>query len=325
MEGSELQKIHWDTFTTLSGVSQPISLSYQVFGQELHTAPVVMVNHALTGNSNLTGKEGWWDALVGAGKCIDTDRYTVFCFNIPGNGYDGFLIENYKDFVAADIARIFLMGLETLEISELYALTGGSLGGGIAWEMAALKPGLVRHLIPVATDWKSTDWLIANCQIQEQFLLNSKNPVHDARMHAMLCYRTPESFKERFRRSTNEELQVFNVESWLLHHGKKLQERFQLAAYKLTNQLLRTIDITRNGEESFRALQQGNTNIHIIGVDSDLFFTASETGRHIKRSPRRAAMLPMEKSVLSMGTTHFLSKTSSWRICSTLYFGLSRP
>lgn len=283
MEGSELQKIHWDIFTTLSGVSQPISLSYQVFGQELHTAPVVMVNHALTGNSNLTGKEGWWDALVGAGKCIDTDRYTVFCFNIPGNGYDGFLIENYKDFVAADIARIFLMGLETLEISELYALTGGSLGGGIAWEMAALKPGLVRHLIPVATDWKSTDWLIANCQIQEQFLLNSKNPVHDARMHAMLCYRTPESFKERFRRSTNEELQVFNVESWLLHHGKKLQERFQLAAYKLTNQLLRTIDITRNGEESFRALQQGNTNIHIIGVDSDLFFTASENRETYKK------------------------------------------
>ncbi len=276
MEGIALKKIRIADFETLSGVRQPLELSYQVFGRELHTAPVVLVNHALTGNSNVAGAGGWWDSLVGDGKCIDTNRFTVLSFNIPGNGYDGFLIENYRDFVAADIARIFLLGLERLGITSLFALIGGSLGGGIAWEMAALKPGLATHLVPVASDWKSTDWLIANCQIQERFLLNSKNPVHDARMHAMLCYRTPESFKQRFRRSTNEELQVFNVESWLLHHGKKLQERFQLGAYKLTNQLLKTIDITREGEGRFKALQESDTHIHIIGVDSDLFFTASE-------------------------------------------------
>lgn len=276
MEASTLHNISLDSYTTLSGVTQPITLSYQVFGQPLHSAPVVMVNHALTGNSNVSGTAGWWAPLVGPEKCIDTNRFTVLCFNIPGNGYDGFLIGNYRDFVAADIARIFLKGLDLLGVNSLYALIGGSLGGGIAWEMAALRPELVEHLVPVASDWKSTDWLIANCQIQERFLENSKDPVHDARMHAMLCYRTPESFKERFRRSTNEELQVFNVESWLLHHGKKLQERFQLSAYKLTNQLLKTIDITRDGEDRFKALQQGSTNIHIIGVDSDLFFTASE-------------------------------------------------
>ncbi|HSR61096.1 MAG TPA: bifunctional aspartate kinase/homoserine dehydrogenase I [Robiginitalea sp.] len=276
MEASKLQHIRLDAYTTLSGVTQPINLSYQLFGRPLHGAPVVLVNHALTGNSNVAGPDGWWSTLVGPGRCIDTDVYTVICFNVPGNGYDGFMIENYKDFVAADIARIFLMGLEALHIRSLFALIGGSLGGGIAWEMAALRPGLAEHLIPVASDWKSTDWLIANCQIQEQFLVNSRQPVHDARMHAMLCYRTPESFKQRFQRSTNQELQLFNVESWLLHHGKKLQERFQLAAYKLTNQLLKTIDITRRGEEAFHELQQSDTNIHIIGVDSDLFFTASE-------------------------------------------------
>ena len=41
-------------------------------------------------------------------KVIDTRVYTVLAFNIPGNGYDGFLIENYKDFVARDIAKLFL-------------------------------------------------------------------------------------------------------------------------------------------------------------------------------------------------------------------------
>ncbi len=271
-----LHHLHLKNFTAISGVSQDLELSYQLFGKKLHSAPIVLVNHALTGNSNVTGENGWWSALIGEGKCIDTNRYTILSFNIPGNGYDGFVIDNYKDFVAGDVAKIFLKGLEKLRIKKLFAIIGGSLGGGIAWEMAALNPKITEHLIPVASDWKSTDWLIANCQIQEQFLVNSKQPVHDARMHAMLCYRTPESFKERFKRSTNEELQVFNVESWLMHHGEKLKERFQLSAYKLMNQLLKTIDITRNGEKAFQALQDSDTNIHIVGVDSDLFFTAKE-------------------------------------------------
>lgn len=271
-----LHHLHLKNFTTISGVSQDLELSYQVFGKELHSAPIVLVNHALTGNSNITGDDGWWSALIGEGKCIDTKKYTILSFNIPGNGYDGFVINNYKDFVAGDVAKMFLLGLEQLKIKRLFAIIGGSLGGGIVWEMAALNPELSEHLIPVASDWKSTDWLIANCQIQEQFLVNSKQPVHDARMHAMLCYRTPESFKERFKRSTNEELQVFNVESWLMHHGKKLRDRFQLSAYKLMNQLLKTIDITRNGEQAFNDLQSSATNIHIVGVDSDLFFTAKE-------------------------------------------------
>ncbi len=271
-----LNYINIPDYVTGTGKATPIKLSYQIFGRKLHDAPIVLVNHALTGNSNVSGKNGWWKDLIGESKAIDTNKYTVLAFNIPGNGFDGFVIKNYKDFVARDIANIFLEGLKQLDIDELFAIIGGSLGGGIAWEMAVLNPKITEHLIPVATDWKSTDWLIANCQIQEQFLLNSSNPVHDARMHAMLCYRTPESFKERFQRSKNEELEIFNVESWLLHHGEKLQERFQLSAYKLMNQLLKTIDVTKNRKANLKVLDTIKSKIHIIGVDSDLFFTAEE-------------------------------------------------
>jgi len=272
-----LKKIIIKDFTTSSGsFYKELPLSYELFGRKLHSAPVVLINHALTGNSNVSGKNGWWNDLVGDGKVIDTDKYTVLAYNIPGNGYDGYVIEKYKDFITRDIANIFLIGLEQLGICKLFAIIGGSLGGGIAWEMAILSPSITEHLIPVATDWKSTDWLIANCQIQEQFLLNSSNPVHDARMHAMLCYRTPESFKERFQRTKNKELEIFNVESWLLHHGNKLQERFQLSAYKLMNQLLKTIDVTKDRTDSENILDTIKSKIHIVGVDSDLFFSAEE-------------------------------------------------
>ena len=282
---SEIQYIEIPKYTTISGKTMPINLSYQLFGCALHSAPVVLVNHALTGNSNVTGSKGWWNALIGPNKPIDTNHFTILAFNIPGNGYDGHtnhLIENYKDFVARDIAKLFLSGIEALGINQLFAAIGGSLGGGIAWEMAALNPKITKHLIPVASDWKSTDWIIANCLIQEQFLVNSKRPIQDARMHAMLCYRTPESLKNRFQRSQNEEFNLFNIETWLIHHGDKLQKRFQLSAYKLMNHLLKTIDITTNRGSASEVLKTIEAEIHIIGIDSDLFFVSEENTSTLK-------------------------------------------
>ncbi|MFH6972103.1 alpha/beta fold hydrolase [Flavobacterium petrolei] len=264
-------------FTTESGAFYAsLNLSFQVFGPELHTAPIVLVNHALTGNSHVVGENGWWNDLIGANKTIDTTKYTILAFNVPGNGFDGFIIENYSDFNTRDIARIFIEGIQLLEIKKLYAIIGGSVGGGIAWEMVALEPKITQHLIPIATDWKSTDWLIANCFLQEQILKNSSKPIEDARTHAMLCYRTPESFAAKFQRTTNEELAIFNVESWLLHHGEKLQKRFQISSYKMMNQLLKTIDITRNSDSFEEITSKIEAEIHIIGINSDLFFTANE-------------------------------------------------
>lgn len=282
---NKIKFIEIPKYTTISGKTMPINLSYQLFGCALHSAPVVLVNHALTGNSNVAGSEGWWSTLIGPNKAIDTNHFTVLAFNIPGNGFDGHtnhLIEDYKDFVARDVAKLFLSGLESLGINQLFAAIGGSLGGGIAWEMAALNPKITTHLIPVASDWKSTDWIIANCLIQEQFLVNSKRPIQDARMHAMLCYRTPESFQNRFHRSQNEEFDLFNIETWLLHHGDKLQKRFQLSAYKLMNQLLKTIDITTNRGSAAEVLQTIEAEIHIIGIDSDLFFVSEENTATLK-------------------------------------------
>lgn len=275
--GNKPTSIILQNFTTESGAFYAaLNLSFEVFGQALHTAPIVLVNHALTGNSRVVGLDGWWNDLIGENKTIDTNKYTILAFNVPGNGYDDTIIENYSDFTARDIARVFIEGLQTLKINQLYAIIGGSVGGGIAWEIAALEPRITKHLIPIATDWKSTDWLIANCFLQEQILNNSSRPIEDARIHAMLCYRTPESFTAKFQRTINEGLAVFNIESWLAHHGEKLQKRFQLSSYKMMNQLLKTIDITRNRTSFEEVASKIEADIHIIGINSDLFFTANE-------------------------------------------------
>ena len=119
----KLQYIEIPKYTTISGKTLPINLSYQLFGCALHTAPIVLVNHALTGNSNVAGSQGWWSSLIGPDKAIDTNRFTVLAFNIPGNGYDDSfnnLIHNYKDFVARDIAKLFLMGLKKLNAKHFF-------------------------------------------------------------------------------------------------------------------------------------------------------------------------------------------------------------
>lgn len=260
-------------------IQQEVSIYYQVFGQKLGDAPVVLVNHALTGNSNVTGKNGWWSDLIGENKPIDTAFFTVLAFNIPGNGFDGNfdnLLYNYKDYSVKDIASLFWEALKKLEVESLFAVIGGSLGGGIAWEMAALEPNKIENLIPIATDWKATDWVIANVLVQDQILNNSKNPIADARLHAMLLYRTPQSLKLKFNREKSERSDDFQIENWLSHHGKKLQNRFTLTSYKLMNHLLKTIDITKRSGNFLAVANEIKATIHIISVDSDLFFIPSE-------------------------------------------------
>ncbi len=275
-----LQKIDLFDFTLQNGsYKRWLPLYYQVFGQPIGTAPVVLVNHALTGNSQVTGENGWWNALIGTEKTINTDFYTVIAFNIPGNGFDGQaenLIQNYKDFTTKDIALLFWEGLQFLGIHELFAVIGGSLGGGIAWEMAFLKPNHIENLIPVASDWKASDWLIANVLVQDKILNNSENPIRDARLHAMLLYRTPQSLKEKFNRGKQENQELYQIESWLLHHGEKLENRFALESYKLMNHLLKTIGEDTNCGQFITFAKQTTANIHLVAVDSDYFFTSDE-------------------------------------------------
>jgi homoserine O-acetyltransferase len=63
------------------------------------------------------GDNGWWNDLIGVNKLLILQNIP-YCFNVPGNGFDGAVIENYLDFTARDIARIFIKGIQLLEVTK---------------------------------------------------------------------------------------------------------------------------------------------------------------------------------------------------------------
>lgn len=276
---SEKREILIKNYRLSGGKVHDFKLTYQVFGKSLFSAPVVLVNHALTGNSEVAGKNGWWKSLIGEQNTIDLRYFTVLAFNIPGNAYDEnpeFVWENYAELTTQIIADLFWKGLRQIGIHQLFAVIGGSLGGAIAWEMAFLQPHSILHLIPIAATWKSSDWLIGNVLVQERILNHSTHPVEDARIHAMLTYRTPISLAHRFDGKWNEKEVQFEVESWLKYHGNRLKNRMSLPTYKLMNHLLKTIGVGMNQSQILRLVKNWRGTIHLIAINTDVLFPNQE-------------------------------------------------
>ena len=112
---SERKYIDFPHYKTLSGSQMDLKISYKSFGCPLGTAPVVLVNHSLTGNADVAGEEGWWPQIIGPDKLIDTQVFSVLAFNFPGNGDDSYLIEEYEQLVLRDIAFLVKEALDKLE------------------------------------------------------------------------------------------------------------------------------------------------------------------------------------------------------------------
>lgn len=282
---TKLIKYQIQNYITSRGVLlKQMDLTYEVFGKPLHSAPIVVVNHALTGNSDLISDEkGWWKTIIGDGKLIDTQKYSVLAFNIPGNAYDGHQIEDYQSYTAKDIAQLFLLALKGMGINKLYAVIGGSLGGGLAWEMAVLEPEMIEYVIPVACHWQSSDWIIGFNDIQMKILEHSDTPLEIARMMAMMFYRTPASLQAKFGRSKTADGHLFNIESWLQHHGNKLNNRFEISAYRMMTHLLTTLDITKDKENFEEAVKNIKSKIIQVAIDTDWLFVKEETLETIRK------------------------------------------
>src|SRR5690625_351116 len=79
--------------TLVTGVVLPgVTLAVQRWGRiNADRSNVVLVEHALTGDSHVVGPvdslhptPGWWNGLVGPGRALDTDEYCVLSVNVLG-------------------------------------------------------------------------------------------------------------------------------------------------------------------------------------------------------------------------------------------------
>ena len=255
-------------------------LTYELAGKiENLYSNGILICHALTGNSSFAGENGWWSPLFKGNNRIDLDQFGAICFDVPCNGdqnYSQEIINSYEDWTLRDVARLFLEGLRLLKITKLQAIVGASMGGCVAWEISVLQPELSNILVPIASDYKASDWVLAHNRVQHQILTNSKTPLNDARMMAMMFYRTPESFKSKFNRGFDSKSGLYSVESYLYHHGDKLSKRYKLSGYKFMNHLLSSHNIARGRQSDKAAIQQIQASIHLVGIDTDFFFPSSE-------------------------------------------------
>ncbi|MEX2033845.1 MAG: alpha/beta fold hydrolase, partial [Xanthobacteraceae bacterium] len=147
----------------------PFQIAYKTYGTlNADRSNAVLICHALTGDQHVasvhpvTGKPGWWETMVGAGRPIDTQRYFVICPNVVGGcmGTSGPASTDPKtgkpwglDFpviTVRDMVRAQAMLLDELRIDSLFAVAGGSMGGMQVLQWAASFPKRVFCALPIA-------------------------------------------------------------------------------------------------------------------------------------------------------------------------------
>ncbi len=169
-----------------SGRTLPdVRIAYESWG-ELSPARdnVVLVLHALTGDSHVVGpagvghpSPGWWDGLIGPGHPIDTNRWYVVAPNILGGcqgstgpsspAPDGrpwgsrFPYLTTRDQVTAEVAWAAALGLDRWAL-----VLGGSAGGMRALEWAVTYPERVERLFMLACTPYATGDQIGWCAPQ---------------------------------------------------------------------------------------------------------------------------------------------------------------
>jgi homoserine O-acetyltransferase len=311
-EEGEIGFVDIGSLTTEGGaVIDDVHIAIQRWGELSPTRDnVVVVLHALTGDSHITGPAGpghptggWWEGMVGPGAPIDTNRWCALATNVLGGcrgstgpssrARDGkpwgsrFPRITVRDQVEADIAALAALGIE-----RVAAVVGGSLGGARALEWIVGYPDRVRAGLLLAVGARATADQIGTQTTQIAAIKADPNwqggDYHDtgfapdaglaiARRFAHLTYRGEAELDSRFGNHGQDGEDPNNggryaMQSYLEYQGDKLVERFDAGSYVVLTEVLNSHDVGRNRGGVRNALSSCPVPVVVGGITSDRLY-----------------------------------------------------
>ncbi len=183
MDG-ELPGVEGRTFTSrdfaldLGGTLPQCDVAYETHGTLNATGDnAILITHGYTSSAHVAGRYapgkaakgvpqdqlGWWDALIGPGKAVDTTRYFVVGANALGSAHGSSgpnTIDpttgkpygpTFPDVTLRDSVRAQKQLLDALGVKRLHAVIGPSMGGFQAFQWAVAFPDFMRGIVPTVT------------------------------------------------------------------------------------------------------------------------------------------------------------------------------
>ncbi|NDF11358.1 MAG: homoserine O-acetyltransferase [Proteobacteria bacterium] len=294
-------------------------LAYQTYGRlNADASNAILICHGLTGDQYVasthpvTGKPGWWESVVGAGKIIDTDRYFVICPNVLGGcmGSYGPKAINPKTkkpynlefpvLTIADMVRAQKLLVEQLGVTKLFSVIGASMGGMQALVWGSLYKDHVRSVVGIATAPRHMAQNIAFHEVGRQAIMadpewKEGNYINEkrfpagglavARMTAHVTYLSQEALSRKFGRNLQDRERIsygfeadFRVESYLRRQGTNFVERFDANSYLYITRAMDYFDLAAdNGGRLSDVFKGTRAEYCLMSFSSDWLFPTSET------------------------------------------------
>lgn len=292
----------------------PVTVAYETYGSlKEDKSNAVLVCHALSGDSHVAGKGGWWSNLVGEGKAIDTYKYYVICSNVLGGcrGSTGPSSTNPRtgraygtDFpivTVGDIVNAQRQLIDHLGIERLLAVVGGSMGGMQVLQWMNAYPRCIRSAIPIATTLKHSPQQIALNEVGRQAIMadpdwqngnyyGKTTPAKGlaiARMIGHITYMSEASMTQKFGRRFRADKAPFKfgadfeVEGYLHHRGDSFVRRFDANSYLYLTKALDYFNL-QNGYtigSIFRGLE---AKVLVVAFKSDWLYPAVQSQEIVK-------------------------------------------
>lgn len=328
-------------FVLENGKTLPeLEIRYETYGALNNKKDnAIWVCSPLTADAHVAGyysetdkKPGWWDALIGKGKPIDTDKFFIVCSNILGGckGTTGPASinpktakpygSNFPTITIGDMVHAQKELAEFLGISELYCVIGGSMGGFQAMKWAIYYPELVERCIIIASSTRFSSQALGFEIVARDIITQDPNynngdyyesvrpniGLSNARKLAHITYLSAVGMEQKFKRAQDNENKNHAVtystpfdlnlplESYLRYQGAKFVDRFDANSYLHIAHATDSFDL----ETEYGSLENAFKNVKAeflnVNLSSDWLFPPHESRRIT------SALLNLDKIVTSL-------------------------